>query len=305
MLPAVPRRTALAALAAAAVALTQAPGGRAQAADEPIVVGGKNFTEQLLLAEMTAALLQARGFEVEKKDGLASALLRQAQEGGEVDVYWEYTGTSLVVYNKVEERLSPEATYERVKALDAERGLVWLNPSKANNTYAVAMRGDAAAEHGARTVSDFARLVEGGAALKFATDGEFARRDDGLVGLQKTYGFRLPRTSLVLMDPGLTNEALRQGRVDAAAVLSTDGRVQAFGFAILEDDKSFFPSFALTPVARRDTLDRRPELAGILNELSGRLTEEVMRTLNAAVDVDGRQVREVAAGFLREQGLAG
>jgi osmoprotectant transport system substrate-binding protein len=293
-------RTLLA--AAAALAGTLAAAGPASAQGKALVVGGKNFTEQLLLAEMTTELLKAKGLRAEKKDGLASALLRQAQEKGEVDVYWEYTGTALVVYNKVEDRLSPEQTYERVKELDGKKGLVWLKPSTANNTFALALQAETAAQKNLKTISDLAKAVES-SNFKLATDGEFARRDDGLVGLQKAYGFTYPRTNLVLMDPGLTYEALRQGRVETAVVLTTDGRVKAFNLAVLQDDKNFFPSYVLAPVARKDALDANPALAEALNDLSGRLTEDVMRGLNAEVDVDKRDVRQVAADFLKKQNL--
>jgi osmoprotectant transport system substrate-binding protein len=267
-----------------------------------VVVGGKNFTEQLLLAEMTTELLKSKGLVAEKKDGLASSLLRQAQERGEVDVYWEYTGTALVVYNKVEDRLTPDETYARVKELDGKKGLVWLRPSSANNTYAIAMTADRARQKNLRTISDLAGAASS-ADLKLATDGEFARRDDGLLGLQKTYGFTYPRTNLVLMDPGLTYEALRQGRVETAVVLSTDGRVKAFNFTVLQDDRNFFPSYVLAPVARQEVLDANPQLTDILNDLSGRLTEDVMRGLNAEVDVDKKDVRQVASEFLKSQNL--
>ncbi|HEV2605827.1 MAG TPA: glycine betaine ABC transporter substrate-binding protein [Microvirga sp.] len=292
------RRPLLAAALLAAFGLASPAFGQSK----PLVVGGKNFTEQLLLAEMTTELLKAKGLKAEKKDGLASALLRQAQEKGEVDVYWEYTGTALVVYNKVEERLSPEQTYARVKELDGKKGLVWGKPSTANNTYAIALPADQAQAKNLRTLSDLAKVVESGN-MKLATDGEFARRDDGLLGLQKAYGFTYHRANLVVMDPGLTYEALRQGRVETAVVLSTDGRVKAFNFAVLQDDKNFFPSYVLAPVARKEALDANPQLAAILDDLSGRLTEEVMRGLNAEVDVDKRDVRQVAADFLRKQNL--
>lgn len=279
--------------------------GQSGAQGRPLVVGGKNYTEQLLLAEMTTELLRAKGIAAEKRDGLASALLRQAQETGAVDVYWEYTGTSLVVYNKVEEKLSAEQSYQRVKELDAKRGLVWLKSSTANNTFAIAMPKAKAAERGVRTISDFAKLVNSGAPLKFATDGEFARRDDALLGLQQTYGFKLPRTSLMLMDVGLMYDALHQGRADAGAISSTDGRVKAFDFAVLEDDKGFFPAYTLCPVARQDALDRTPGLADALNDLASRMNDDALRAINGGVDVERKTVREVAAAFLREQGLAG
>jgi osmoprotectant transport system substrate-binding protein len=121
-----------------------------------VVVGGKNFTEQLLMAEMTTQLLTSNGFQVERRTGYDTTRVRQAQEAGVVDLYWEYTGTSLREFNKVTEQLSPAETYARVKRLDAEKGLVWLKPSRINNSYALAMRRADAAERGIATISDLA-----------------------------------------------------------------------------------------------------------------------------------------------------
>src|SRR5947199_3699604 len=135
---------------------------------QAVVVGGKNFTEQQIMASMTAQLLQAKGFKPEIKAGMGSAVLRQAQENGQIDVYWEYTGTSLINYNKITDRMSPSDTYNKVKELDAAKGLVWLNPSKANNTYGLAMNGDDAKKQGIASISDLAAKVKGGAKLTLA-----------------------------------------------------------------------------------------------------------------------------------------
>src|SRR4051812_42328211 len=118
------------------------------AAAQAVVIGAKEFTEQLLIAEMTAQLLQASGLNPHKGTGFATTGVRTFQERGIVDVYWEYTGTSLTTFNHVTEKLSPAETYARVKALDGERGLVWLSPSKVDNTYALAMRQADAATKG-------------------------------------------------------------------------------------------------------------------------------------------------------------
>jgi hypothetical protein len=131
------------------------------------------------------AFLEAKGFTVTKKDGLGSAVLREAQENGQVDVYWEYTGTSLITYNKIVDRLSPEDTYKKVKELDAAKGLVWLNPSRANNTYAFAMNQDEAKKLGISTISDLAKAIKGGKTLTFASNSEFYARPDGLRPLEK------------------------------------------------------------------------------------------------------------------------
>src|SRR5947208_14504799 len=122
---------------------------------------------------MTGQLLQAKGYKVAVKDGMGSAVLRQAQESGQIDVYWEYTGTSLITYNKVNDRLSAADTYAKVKELDAAKGLVWLNPSKANNTYSLAMNKDDAAKQGISSIGDLAAKVKGGAKLTFASNAEF------------------------------------------------------------------------------------------------------------------------------------
>ena len=172
------------------------------------MVGGKNFTEQQIMAEMTTQLLKAKGFTVDKRAGLGTAPLRQAQEAGQIDVYWEYTGTSLITFNKVTEKLDAAATYAKVKELDAAKGLVWLNPSKANNTYALAMRKADAAAKGITSLSDLAAKVKGGQALKFGCNAEFYARPDGLAPLQKTYGFEFGRESTVRMDTGLIYQAL-------------------------------------------------------------------------------------------------
>ncbi|MFT4065436.1 glycine betaine ABC transporter substrate-binding protein [Paraburkholderia sp.] len=268
-----------------------------------IVVGGKNFTEQQLMAEMTTQLLEAKGFTVNKKDGMGSAVLRQAQENGQVDVYWEYIGTSLITYNKINDRLSPDDAYRKVKELDAAKGLVWLNPSRANNTYAFAMNEDEAKKLGIATLSDLAKVLKSGKTLTFACNSEFYARPDGLRPLQKTYGFEFTQDEIKRMDSGLTYQALKDRQVDIALVFATDGRVPAFNFVILKDDKGFFPAYALTPVIRKATLDANPSLGPLLNSLSAKLDAPTMARLNASVDVSKKSFSDVAHEFLKQSGL--
>ncbi|MDE2393803.1 MAG: glycine betaine ABC transporter substrate-binding protein [Burkholderiales bacterium] len=268
-----------------------------------VVVGGKNFTEQQLMTEMTTQLLQAKGFTVNKKDGMGSAVLRQAQENGQVDIYWEYTGTSLITYNKITERMSPEDTYKKVKELDAAKGLVWLDPSRANNTYAFAMNEDEAKKLGITTMSELAAAIKGGRNLSFACNSEFYARPDGLRPLQKAYGFEFSQDQVKRMDSGLTYQALKDRQVDIALVFATDGRIPAFHFEVLKDDKGFFPSYALTPVIRKATLDANPTLGPILNSLSAKLDAKTMARLNASVDVSKKSFHDVAHDFLKESGL--
>jgi osmoprotectant transport system substrate-binding protein len=270
---------------------------------QTIVVGGKGFTEQLLMAEMTSQLLKAKGFTVDTRAGLGTGALRQAQENGQIHVYWEYTGTSLINYNKVTDKLDAAATYAKVKELDAAKGLVWLNPSKANNTYALAMRKADAEKQGIKSLSDLAAKIKGGQTMKFASNAEFYGRPDGLTPLQQTYGFDFGRENVVRMDPGIIYQALRDSQVDVGLVFATDGRVQAFNFAVLTDDKGFFPTYAMTAVIRKEVLDKNPKLAEILNALSAKLDDSVMAKLNASIDVEKKTVEAVASSFLKSEGL--
>lgn len=272
-------------------------------ADTKIVVGGKKFTEQQLVAEMTTQLLRANGYKVDKRADLGSSVLRAAQENGQVDVYWEYTGTSLITYNKVTDKLSAEETYKKISELDAQKGITWLNPSKANNTYALAMRKVDAEKDGVVSISDLAKNIEAGKAYKFASNAEFFSRPDGLRPLQEEYGFEFERKNIVRMDGGLTYQALRDGQVDLALVLSTDGRIPAFGFVVLKDDKGFFPGYALTPVVRTEVLEANPKVGELLNALSSKLDDGTIAELNSRVDVGRESIEGVAKAFLQQSGL--
>src|SRR5437762_1213859 len=294
------RRNMIAGAMTAALLLAGAAGA-VQA--KALVVGGKNFTEQQIMAEMTAQLLKAHGFEVDTRAGMGSAVLRQAQENGQVDVYWEYTGTSLITYNKINDRMSAADTYAKVKDLDAAKGLVWLNPSKANNTYSLAMNQDDAKKQGIVSISDVAAQAKRSAQLTFASNAELYARPDGLKPLEQAYGFEFPRESVKRMDTGLVYQALKEKQVDVGLVFATDGRIPAFNFVVLKDDKGFFPNYALTPVVRKQVLDANPKLAEYLNALSAKLDDATMARLNASVDVDKKTVEDVAKTFLKEQGL--
>lgn len=139
--------------------------------------------------------------------------------------------------------------------------------------------------------------------MKFGCNAEFYARPDGLKPLEEAYGFSFGRDNVVRMDTGLVYQALKDSQVEVGLVFATDGRVPAFDFLVLKDDKGFFPSYALTPVVRKETLDKNPKLAEILNGLSAKLDDATMARLNASVDVDKKTVEDVAAGFLKSQNL--
>ncbi len=234
---------------------------------------------------------------------MGSAAVRQAMENGQIDVYWEYTGTSLITYNNIEEKLDPQQTYDTVKELDAQKGIVWLNPSEANNTYALAMRAADASEKGIASISDLAGAINGGQSLTFGSNAEFYARPDGLKPLETAYGFEFGRANVKRMDTGLVYQALRDGQVDVGLVFATDGRIPAFDFTVLEDDQGYFPSYALAPVIRTQVLEANPDIGDLLNEVSAKLDDQVMAALNASVDVDKVSVENAAAKFLQDNGL--
>lgn len=275
----------------------------AQADDDPIVVGGLNYTEHLILTSATVQLLEANGYAVDKRDGLGTSVLRQAQENGQVDLYWEYTGNSVILFNDQAQPDNAAETYATAKRLDAEKGLIWLDPSDTNNTYALAMREADAEKRDIHTLSDLAAAMNDGADLTLASNAEFYARDDGLRPMQEAYGFRFPRANVKRMDSGLTYNALRDGKVDVALVFATDGRNGAFDFEVLDDDKQFFPVYQLAPVVREETLEAHPDLKPLLNAMSATLNDETLIDLNSRVDIDDQDIDKVARDFLTEHDL--
>ncbi|WP_085720774.1 glycine betaine ABC transporter substrate-binding protein [Pseudomonas sp. B22(2017)] len=284
--------------------------GFAQAAEKPLVrIGARVFTEQTVLAEITAQYLRANGFDVRVTSGLGSNIARQAQETGQLDLMWEYTGVSLVSYNHIDERMpSAEATYAKVKALDAKKDLIWLTPSKFSNTYALGLpRQVAEAYPQINSISDLNQVLrdESHRNHLVALDTEFANRPDGLVGLKAMYDLQVGRANIRQMDAGLVYTAMHNNQVFAGLVYTTDGRLNAFNLKLLEDDKHYFPDYTAAPVVRKQVLDANPQLAGLLKPLAEQLDDETMRQLNAKVDVEHQNPTKVAAAFLRDHPMPG
>ncbi|MDD2060550.1 glycine betaine ABC transporter substrate-binding protein [Pseudomonas sp. GD03860] len=279
--------------------------GFAQAATKPVIrLGARVFTEQTVLAEITARYLNQNGFDVRITGGLGSNLARSAHETGQLDMVWEYTGVSLVSYNHIEERMpSAAATYAKVKELDAKKGLIWLAPSKFSNTYALALPRNVAERYPQVTsISQLNQVLreEQDRDHVVALDTEFANRPDGLVGLTETYDLQLTRRNIRQMDAGLVYTALRNGQVFSGLVYTTDGRLSAFDLKLLEDDKHYFPDYTAAPVVRKEVLDAHPQLAALLKPLAEQLDDETMRQLNAKVDVEHQSPGKVADEYLRQ-----
>ena len=281
--------------------------GIAQAAEKPLIrIGARVFTEQTLLAEITSQYLNSKGYNAQVTGGLGSSLARSAQESGQLDMVWEYTGVSLVAYNHITDKLDSQQSYDRVKEVDAKKGLVWLHPSKFSNTYALALPQKVAeAFPGINSISDLNKAMrepDNKNAL-VALDTEFANRSDGLLGMVKLYDMDLTRRNIRQMDAGLVYTALKNGQVFAGLVYTTDGRLNAFNLKLLEDDKHYFPDYTAAPVVRQAYLDQHPDLAGLLKPLADLFDDETMRQLNARVDVNHESPSKVAADFLRQHPL--
>ncbi|MEO8646244.1 glycine betaine ABC transporter substrate-binding protein [Pseudomonas sp.] len=278
--------------------------GFAQAAEKPVIrIGARVFTEQTLLAEITSQYLRTKGYNPQVTGGLGSNLARSAQESGQLDMLWEYTGVSLVSYNHISEKLDSAQSYARVKELDAKKGLTWLTPSKFSNTYALALpESTAKAYPQINTISDLNKVLQAEQKENrlVALDTEFANRSDGLDGMVELYGMNLTRRNIRQMDAGLVYTALRNGQVFAGLVYTTDGRLSAFKLKLLEDDKHYFPDYTAAPVVRQVYLDAHPKLAAELKPLAELFDDETMRQLNARVDVNHESPSSVAADFLRQ-----
>ncbi|MFP2237188.1 osmoprotectant ABC transporter substrate-binding protein OsmX [Pseudescherichia vulneris] len=291
-------------VAAAALALAA---GQAHAA--PLILATKSFTEQHILSAMTVQYLRKKGFQVQPQTNIATVISRNAMINKQIDMIWEYTGTSLIIFNHITKRMSPEESYETVKRLDAKHGLVWLKPAEMNNTYAFAMQRKRAEAENINTLSELVAKIEHIRQTDpknnwlLGLDLEFSGRSDGMKPLQQTYQMPLDRPQIRQMDPGLVYNAVRDGFVDAGLIYTTDGRVKGFDLKVLKDDKGFFPSYAVTPVVRKDTLEANPGLDEALNTLSGLLNNEVITELNKRVDIDHQSPQQVAQDFLRSKGL--
>lgn len=267
--------------------------------------GAQAFTEQRLLATMTEMYLAQHGYQVDTKWGLTVSLTRPAQLNNELDLVWEYIGTSLIEYHHVDELLDEEASFQRVAMLDGKLGLTWLAPAF-NNTYAVAMPEGVAQRLGdIRTLSEYVRYVRSTPERHhlFAMDIEFGGRADGMPGMSKRYDLALQRRDKRSMDAGLVYLALQDEQAEAGVVYNTDGRIQAFGLRVLQDDLHYFPAYNVAPIVRTDYLKAHPDLGPLLKALTDTLDETTMRRLNGSVDVDGHSVSQVARDYLIQQHL--
>jgi len=267
-----------------------------------IVIGSKFFTEQVVLAELIAQHIEARtGIHVERKTNLGGTLLvHKAMQAGQVDLYIEYTGTALNAVLNEKPTGDSAAVYQRVKQLYEQRfNFEITEPLGFENTFAMVIRGEDAQRLHLQRMSD---LIGVAAKWRIGVGFEFLERSDGFRGWSERYGLRFAQQPSV-MDLGLIYRALQDHKVDIVAGNSTDGVIDSLHLVILEDDRHYFPPYDAVPIVRRATLEKFPQLRGILTELGGKITEQDMRHLNYLVDGEQRDVAAVVREYRQAHSL--
>jgi osmoprotectant transport system permease protein len=287
---------AVATCAAVILVLLVIAGGHRTNKSRHIAIGSKDFTEQIILGELLAQVLEDRaGFQVERKFELGGDLCHRALLSGEIDGYVEYTGTAYTAILKRDPISDAQQVYDQVKSdYESRFNLGWLQPLGFNNTFAILVRGEEARRLNLKTISDAARFTP---VWRAAFGQDFMSRQDGYPGFARTYGLKFASPPSE-MDLSLTYRALAGGQVDLIAGNSTEGLIDKLGLYQLEDDKHYFPPYEAAPVVRKDLLQRFPDAGDAINSLAGKITNEQMRRLNYAVDGDHRQARDVVREFL-------
>ena len=272
-------------------------------------VGSKEFTEQLILGQITLQVLENAGATVNDQIGLAGTVAaRKALESGEIDMYWEYTGTGWITHlGHTEPIPDRQKQFEAVAKEDLKKNdIKWLSPpAPANNTYAMAVRSEAYDKLGVKQLSDFKQLVEENPEEATVCVGtEFSTRDDGLPGMEKAYNFQFPKENVVKIDEGLIYQQTDKGeKCNFGEVFQTDGRIEALDLKLIEDDKSFFPIYNPALNVSKEVLEQNPQITKLFTPISKKLTTQELQKLNAKVDVEGQLEDQVAEEWLSENGF--
>ena len=282
------------------------------AASAKVVVSSKIDTEGGVLGNVIALALKANGVDVEDRIQLGGTpIVRKAIAAGEIDIYPEYTGNAAFFFNKADDPIWKDAAkgYEEAKKLDYDANkIVWLTPSSANNTWAIAIRKEVAASTKLKTLSDFGKWVSGGGKVKLAASAEFVNSAAALPAFQAAYGFKLSPDQLIVLSGGDTAATIKAAAeqtdgANAAMVYGTDGAIQPSGLVVLADDKGVQPVYRPTPIIREAALQANPKIADILKPIFDALDLATLQELNARVQVKGEPAKAVAEDFLKSKGF--
>jgi|LGVE01.1.fsa_nt_gb osmoprotectant transport system substrate-binding protein len=270
--------------------------------DEALVIkiGHKNFTEQRILGQMFAVIIEAKtDFGTDVKEFGGTQLLFEAINNNEIDLYGDYTGTLYTAMLQMEGENDPDKVKEIVKErIEAEYPLNLLEPLGFNNTYTLSVDRVVAEKYDLTKLSD---LIEYGPELTLGATMEFLERQDGMVGLKEVYGITFKDE--IGLDPGIRYTALENGDVDLIDAFSTDGKIKEYDLVILEDDKQFFPPYYVMSILNDEAFENYPKVVEALRLLEGQISEKEMQEMNYLIDEKGLPERKVAEDFLREKGL--
>lgn len=280
--------------AAVVLGVSLAASAHVYAADV-IRVGSKDFTENEIVGELYALALEDAGYEVERIFDIAGSVIHTSIVNDEIDLYPEYTGTGLISILQLDPITDPQEVYDTVKeAYEEQFSLTWLDYAQANDGQGLFISKAASDEYGILTISDLQANAD---KLRFASQGEFDEREDGLPGLEKIYG-PFEFKSSKIYDNGLKYSIVENDEADVAPAYTTEGRLaEKDKFVLLKDDKQAWPPYNLAPVVRDDILEENPDIAEILGKVNAALDTETITALNAQVDVDKEEVEDVAADF--------
>ena len=267
-----------------------------------IVVASKGLTEQAILSELLAQQIEATtNLKVERRDLLGTFVCHQAITAGKIDAYVEYTGTAFTAILKQKVINDPKEVYQRLKQAYAQQfNLEVMESLGFENTFAMIISGEDARRYNIQTLSEAAQYTP---QWRAGFGYEFMDREDGFPGLSKTYGLRFARSPRI-MDLGLIYRALLQKQVNMINGNSTDGQISRLGLVVLKDDKQYFPPYEATPIVRKATLQKYPEVRKAIAQLSGKISASQMRHLNNLVEGELRDVKEVVSEFRKAKGLA-
>ncbi len=271
------------------------------------VVGSKNFDEQQILCQISIAALESAGASVTDRCNVGgSDVTRQALLSGDISTYWEYTGTAWASYLRETRTLADDQVLAELRTRDrAQNGVVWLDRAGFDNTYSFVVDGATAARLNLNTISDMAAYVRSGQPGDVCVETEYASRADGLAGLQRAYGFELPRDRRETLEQGLIFQSTADGVCLFGEVAATDGRIPALGLKVLTDDRGYHITYSAVPVFRADVFDRAPQVADLFAPITAALDQQTMQQLNGRVSAGGQSPRDVARAWLAERGFIG
>jgi len=295
-------------LIGATVALFVASG----AASAQVVVSSKIDTEGGVLGNIILSTLAANGIATTDRIQLGGTpVVRQAIAAGEIDIYPEYTGNAAFFFEKADDPIWKDATagYQEARKLDYEKNkIVWLTPSPANNTWAIALRKDVADTGKVATLTDFGKYVSGGGEVILAASAEFVNSAAALPAFQTAYAFTLKPEQLITLSGGDTAATIaaaanQTNGANAAMVYGTDGGIAPSGLVVLTDDKAVQPVYSPAPIIREEVLKANPQIETLLKPVFEKLDLVTLQNLNARVQVGGEPAKAVADDFLKQNGF--